>query len=159
MAISKTADVMGEQVVCVTCEKPRPVRQFRKYGSQAGECDVCHYKLRDFRRYEKLFEEPITPKQLSRLCSNLAHDMLLEGINYKKIKDAKLSEVVRSADTLFSISQTLEGRPTRIISYKDRQSRSELLKAMTEELMRRSMTIDVTATVVEEEESSGGDVV
>jgi len=130
---------------CEICEREQPSTVFRMYRGEPGtECDKCRNRLEDFRRYEKLFAAPATPKQFAILCKNLAEEMVMEGITLKKIKEAKLGELSRSIDTFWAIGETLEGRPTRIISYKAREHRDDLLRALKEAIEAKGQTIDVT---------------
>lgn len=137
---------------CITCGIEKPNEEFPRdgaRGSRKDECILCYNRFRKARHVERLMDVNMAPEQLAKLFGNLAQEMVW-SVTADDILDMPVGTRIKSAQTLIELKQLMEGRPTRIISYQNIDSRAGLLKAMHAELERRGLTIDVTPTSVPE---------
>jgi len=136
---------------CITCSIEKPDTAFflaGARGSRQDECILCFEKFREARHIERLMDDNMPPQQLAKLCGNLAQEFIY-SVTVEDIDKTPIGVRIKSAETLIGLKQLMEGRPTRIISYHNIDSRSELLKAIHAELESRGKTIDVTPASVE----------
>jgi len=136
---------------CITCDIEKPNTEFflnGTRGSRKDECILCFEKFRAVRHVERLMDVNMAPEQLAKLFGNLAQEMIW-SVTADDIINMPVGVRIKSAQTLIELKQLMEGRPTRIISYQNIDSRAGLLKAMHAELERRGLTIDVTPTSAE----------
>ena len=139
------------RIRCVTCGFVKSETDFwvqGARGSRKDECIICFERFRKVRHVERLVDDNMTPQQLAKLFGNLAQEFIW-SVTADDIRDTPVGVRIKSADVLIGLKQLMEGRPTRIISYQNIDSRAGLLKAMHAELERRGLTIDVTPTNAE----------
>ena len=136
----------NERRRCITCGIEKPGDSFPRdgaRGSQKDECSQCFEKFRMVRHVGRLMDDNMSPQQLAKLFGNLAQE-LVWSVTADDIRDMPVGVRIKSANVLIELKQLMEGRPTRIISYQNIDSRAGLLKAIHAELERRNITIDVT---------------